>query len=369
MVDFNDLDEVTQEHDGVSGVYAIVHDDGRRYIGSSVNVLHRVKEHRWKLSKGEHCNDKLQKAWAKYGAEAFRFLFVEQSDEQVAREQHHIDTLRACDREIGFNLAPYANGGGGNAVLTAGQVRRIRWERAINKTTYPTLAEQFGVTKNTVSRAATGSTWANIGGGVDKLPGSGLGVGNSNAKLTTQQVLMMRESVVSIDDIARFADDFSVTTGCIRSAIEGSTYSQVGGAVSFCQSYLCGDCSSINPNIKLTGDDVREMRKLRRSTGMTFTEIGERYGVKKVAALRAIKGITWAHIVDVEPVNGDSRPGNRKLKDSEVIAMRKRIKMEGLTYRQIGDAYGVTKDTAKQAVTGKTWSHLNEVECPFVWTQ
>lgn len=48
------------------------------------------------------------------------------------------------------------------------------------------------------------------------------------------------------------------------------------------------------PSAKLTFAKVDEMRSLHVGAGLTYTEIGERFGVSRSAAARAIKGMTWA---------------------------------------------------------------------------
>ncbi|GAB1368846.1 hypothetical protein MASR1M42_13970 [Azonexus hydrophilus] len=55
--------------------------------------------------------------------------------------------------------------------------------------------------------------------------------------------------------------------------------------------YLVGE---FVPNAKLTFAKVEEMRRLHARGGLTYTEIGERFGVSRTAAERAIKGKTWA---------------------------------------------------------------------------
>ena len=56
----------------ISGIYSITNNEsGNVYIGSSVNVNKRTQEHFRLLRKGEHPNSHLQRAWNKYGEQAF----------------------------------------------------------------------------------------------------------------------------------------------------------------------------------------------------------------------------------------------------------------------------------------------------------
>lgn len=48
------------------------------------------------------------------------------------------------------------------------------------------------------------------------------------------------------------------------------------------------------PSAKLTLAKVEEMRRLRMAEGLTYTEIGERFGVSRTTAAKAVKGKTWA---------------------------------------------------------------------------
>jgi group I intron endonuclease len=79
-----------------AGVYEIVFlPSGRKYIGSSMRVKRRLKEHRRDLVRGAHGNRLLQAAWDKHGPDAFEFRIIENIsadvDTLLAREQWHLD--------------------------------------------------------------------------------------------------------------------------------------------------------------------------------------------------------------------------------------------------------------------------------------
>lgn len=57
-----------------SGIYAIIHRYSERwYIGQSQNIGKRFVAHRMLLRKGSHHSTPLQRAWVKYGEDAFSF--------------------------------------------------------------------------------------------------------------------------------------------------------------------------------------------------------------------------------------------------------------------------------------------------------
>lgn len=64
-----------------TGVYSITcRVNGKRYIGSSVNIQSRWGAHRRLLTTGRHWNKHLQNAWNKHGAASFVFEIVEATE-------------------------------------------------------------------------------------------------------------------------------------------------------------------------------------------------------------------------------------------------------------------------------------------------
>lgn len=62
----------------VSGIYIITHTESfRRYVGQSKNIPMRLKTHWRKLSQNKHDNIYLQRAYNKYGRDAFTVSTIE----------------------------------------------------------------------------------------------------------------------------------------------------------------------------------------------------------------------------------------------------------------------------------------------------
>jgi group I intron endonuclease len=81
----------------ISGVYQITClVNGKRYIGSSVNVRERLGIHRSALKHGKHINPKLQAVWNKHGAGEFVFEILEEADSErlMAVEQAWLESGR-----------------------------------------------------------------------------------------------------------------------------------------------------------------------------------------------------------------------------------------------------------------------------------
>lgn len=85
--------------------------NGKSYIGSSKCGKKRWNEHRCDLRKGRHANKYLQRAWNKYGEEAFEFHVLEPVcwlEELHEAEQKWIDLYQAAIKKHGFNRNPIA---------------------------------------------------------------------------------------------------------------------------------------------------------------------------------------------------------------------------------------------------------------------
>lgn len=90
-----------------AGIYQILNRlNGRRYIGSALNLHRRWRRHRTDLRNGEHHNSHLQRAWNLYGRRVFVFGVLEHvADPEclVEREQYYMDALNPE-----YNVAPTA---------------------------------------------------------------------------------------------------------------------------------------------------------------------------------------------------------------------------------------------------------------------
>lgn len=91
----------------IACIYAIVNViNDKQYVGQTFNKLKRFGEHKKTLRAHTHCNRLLQRAFNKYGEEAFIFVMLEEVkdlEKLTEKEQCWIDTLKPE-----YNLAPVA---------------------------------------------------------------------------------------------------------------------------------------------------------------------------------------------------------------------------------------------------------------------
>lgn len=80
-----------------SGIYQITNlVNMKSYVGSSIDIKHRFRAHRFHLKHNKHCNAHLQNAWNKYGEESFEFKILHKCEvkDLLSYEQKFIDQIK-----------------------------------------------------------------------------------------------------------------------------------------------------------------------------------------------------------------------------------------------------------------------------------
>lgn len=98
-----------KEQVGIYKIYNLI--NKKFYIGSSINVKKRWREHKRDLNKNKHHSKHLQRAWNKYGKDNFRFELLEIVDDKdilLEREQYYLDITKSYKKSIGYNMSPTA---------------------------------------------------------------------------------------------------------------------------------------------------------------------------------------------------------------------------------------------------------------------
>lgn len=96
-----------------AGIYCIQNEtDGKCYIGKSVDIPKRWREHKNALRRGRHHNKHLQKAWDCYGEKSFLFKVLEYAEpnELGNLEIAYISKFKAFG-ENGYNFTMGGDGG------------------------------------------------------------------------------------------------------------------------------------------------------------------------------------------------------------------------------------------------------------------
>jgi group I intron endonuclease len=133
-----------------SGIYKITNKiNGHIYIGSSIDIKRRWQQHVLYLNNHKHHSSYLQRAWDKYGADAFEFSIIELCFPLalIFREQYYIDTYNpeySVRKKAGSNLG-IKNTPEHNAKISASNMGRV-----IKPETRAKIAETLKGNKNAI---------------------------------------------------------------------------------------------------------------------------------------------------------------------------------------------------------------------------
>lgn len=274
------------------GIYAIWHRaSSKAYVGSSISIKQRWADHRKALRARAHHSPKLQNAWNKYGPEAFEFVVLESVlllEDLVPREQHWMDRLNA--HGAGYNIRPNAANmlGFRHSQSTKEKCRAANLGRPMPDHVKETLRKaNTGRTLSDehVAKIAAGSRRKHSPESVAKVVAAHLGAKRSD------------------EARQRMSDAMKGKRNWLGRKHSDATKQRISEAKS--------GKSPRPAHTKLTDQNVLTMRRLYVE-GVTFKELGHRFGVAKPVALRAVRGVTFAQVPGAVPLPPHLRPQRRR---------------------------------------------------------
>lgn len=250
-------------------IYAITHiETGRQYIGSALRFAARRRSHFWHLKADKHRNPILQRAWNKYGPDAFDFSVIEEvadPNQLRIREQHYLDTMRPH-----FNIA-----------LAADSPMRGRKQSA---TFIAMLRARVGVTRSPEVRAQIAAT----------LRGRKVGPRTEEVKRKLSEQLMGH--TVSGETRARIGAKSKGRRHTAEAKARIGAYSREHGIRPDPQR------GEDHPRALLTWVAVREIRAKYATGRWTLAGLGAEYGVDHSTIGYIVRHKIWRDDPDETPM-------------------------------------------------------------------
>lgn len=196
-----------------TGIYKIINvENGKFYIGSSINIEQRWNKHISQLRRNNHPNKHLQNSWNKYGENSFNFIILENvSEEQLLDvEQRWLDETFCYDTETGYNKSLVAGSPMKNRKHTKETIEKLRINSKGRKHTEAAKQKISDANKGRVFSPETRKKMSEAKKGIapacahtpmseegkrklSQLAKKRTGYKNPNSKLTEKQICDLRE--------------------------------------------------------------------------------------------------------------------------------------------------------------------------------
>lgn len=110
-----------------------------------------------------------------------------------------------------------------------------------------------------------------------------------------------------------------------------------------------------NNKAKMTAAQVVEIRERYAAGGVTYTALAAEFGISRASLARIVHGDVWTHVGG--PITPSSRP--RWLTEDDVREIRRVRAETGLSYQKIGEPYGLSRSHIRDIVLRRRWRHLD----------
>lgn len=334
----------------ISGIYIIENlINGKKYVGSSVDIKRRWLTHKADFKKGKGVNQHFQNSWNKYGKENFSFNILEEvepvEDLLLEREYFWINELNLLDPNKGYNKKSLEEGvlinlssrGSGNnsSKLKEEDIIDIVEKLKLGEKTAK-VAKEYNVTGNLVLMIANNLIWRHVKRDTIDTRGTTL------KKEDVVEIKKMLIKGVCCQDIAK---KFKTSRQCIMDIVKGRNWKDVG--------YLPENFKP-RPKHKITPTEVIEIKNSMRQ-GFRDTEIAKAYGVSITYITGIRHGRYWSNVGTLEGI-GNS-PNNYKLNREKVAQIKKELS-EGVKPKILAEKYNVKRSHIYAIKQGRNWKDV-----------
>lgn len=271
---FNSKEFLNNIKNNVQGIYMIkCLDNGRVYIGQSIDVKSRVECHLNGLLNNKHPNAKLQNSYNKYKLKSFRFRLLEVVGNKNAlteREFYWATHFDAFDLYKGFNLKSIIKN------LDENRLKKI-CEDINNGVDLEELSKKYGHGVATLYKIRNGSTHSEI---TKKYLNKYHEIRKGLDEIDVGIICCLLNDKVKTKTIA---ETFEVSTSCILDIRNGYSWEKISGE------YLKVGYKAGQLRRKLGNKKAIEIRKSDKSV----QELAELYGVLEVTIEQILKCNTY----------------------------------------------------------------------------
>ncbi|MDD2470089.1 MAG: GIY-YIG nuclease family protein [Bacilli bacterium] len=301
----------------IIGVYQIKNlVNGKMYIGSSIDINSRWKEHIRDLNNNKHHSLHLQRAWNKYGESSFEFNVLEECNEDTTleREQYYLDKLESFKRDNGYNVSKSSS-----APMMG---------RKHSKETKIKISEEV--------RSRDSSCWVR---GEDKF----------NAKFKDEDIINIKRLIYEGNRTIDIAKLYNVEGQTITQIKTGDRWNHIKTEYD--------DLIIQTPRQKLNEEDIIEIKKLLVEEKLNIIEIADIFGITP-GMISSIKNLnSWEDIGKEYNYKLKNRLIVNKLDKNKVIEIKKLL-LEGKSCTEISEIYNVTPSTIAYIRQNKTWRNV-----------
>ena len=289
-----------------SGIYIIRNTlNGKVYVGSSKNFVHRFRAHKAALRSGKHHSKKLQRSWTKHGERAFSFekVLVCSVENLLGYEQIVIDYYAACS--TGYNILPKAGSREG-AEVSSETIAKLKVSQRMRRKKYAwkgqqlclaEIAEMEGVSHKPLERRVNEAGWSLIDAVAEPVEGRNQPLYGFGESLTINQWIerigcssaYFRNAIARGLTVEQCVEKYKrITVGefATVSGIDTNTFSQrirLGWSI--------GDALGTPVKKAFSIEDARAIRELAKTT--PTKAIANSYGVHRDTIGLIVRNISF----------------------------------------------------------------------------
>lgn len=215
------------------GIYRLNFKEGF-YIGQSLNIEHRYKDHLYSMRTNIKCSKKLRDAYIQYGEPTLEILELCRPEDLDIREQFHLDKLLAYS--TGYNTSKVASGGPGlfgeehgNALYSNEDYFNILYELVNTNTTLSCIATKLKVNLTVVKSISSLQAHSWMQYEYPALYASlVLKTGNRSTKTVGKKLKDPEGTIHTIDSLTTFCNANSLAIPKISMVLSGKAISHKG---------------------------------------------------------------------------------------------------------------------------------------------